>query len=628
MTAYHDNLANQIVKLLGGSSNIVRVSHCTTRLRFQLKQTPIENIKEIKSLPDVISVIHTGGLFQIVIGTHVEKLYQSILPLLKPQKHTSVSHWMGAIINTITGIFHPLLWLLSAGGILKGFVVLLSNLGWITIDSGTYRILFSAADTIFFFLPIFLGYTAAKYFNSNPLFSMTIAGALVHPEIITHVNWLFSQQITGQEVPSENFMGLPILYLNYSTSVIPILFATWFNVRLEQALPKNLSTFLYNWLTPFLCLILTIPITFLVIGPLSTLIANMISNGVLYLYHASPEIAGGVIGATWQILVVFGIHWCLVPIMMNNIAVDGYSLIIPLLIPAIFGQVGACLGVFFKTQNRNTRCYAGSAAITALFGVTEPAIYGITLSRKWPFIFACLSAAIGSSIIASFHVKSYSMGLLSLFSFIQVISPQGVDNTVIVCILAALLTLILSFILTYFFSPHSHDDAKIIEQNSPSISPLPSSYPKNYLQIASPLSGEVIPLSMVDDPTFSSEIMGKGIAIRPDNGTLFAPFDGYVTSIFNPHHAIGLKSEQGIELLIHIGLDTVKLQGDGFSLLVHTGEKITEGMPLIQFDLNKITQLGFDSTTPILITNSHDYFEVLSTNETYVNTGDRLLTTL
>lgn len=628
MTTYHDHLAHQVVKQLGGSNNIIRVSHCTTRLRFQLKQVPIEAIKEIKNLPDVISVIHTGGLFQIVIGTHVEKLYQSILPLLKPQKHTHFSHWMGAIINTITGIFHPLLWLLSAGGILKGFVLLSSNLGWITINSGTYRILFSAADTIFFFLPIFLGYTAAKYFNSNPLFGIAIAGALVHPEITTHVNWLFSQQIAGQEVPSENFMGLPILYLNYSTSVIPILFATWFNVRLEQALPKNLSTFLYNWLTPFLCLTITIPITFLVIGPLSTFIANMISSGILYLYHTSPELAGGVIGAIWQMLVVLGIHWCLVPIMMNNIAIDGYSLIIPLLIPAIFGQVGACLGIFLKTHNNKTRGYAGSAAITALFGVTEPAIYGITLPRKWPFIFGCFSAAIGSSIIASFHVKSYSMGLLSLFSFIQIISPQGIDNTVVVCILATLLTLALSVTLTYFFTPHTHEDAKQIESNtSPTLTP-PSSLQKQHLQISSPLSGEVVPLSMVNDPTFASEIMGQGVAIRPDSGTLFAPFDGYVASIFKSHHAIGLKSEQGVELLIHIGLDTVKLQGDGFSLLVQTGEKITEGMPLIQFDLDKITHLGFDTTTPIFITNSHDYLEILSTHEAYVKAGDRLLTTL
>lgn len=627
-TSYHDHLAHQIVNLLGGSNNIIRVSHCTTRLRFQLQRIPTEAIKEIKNLPDVISVIHSGGLFQVVIGTQVEKLYQSIQPLLKPQKQSNLPNGIGTIINTITGIFYPLLWLLSAGGILKGLVLLSSSIGWVAINSGTYRILFSAADTIFFFLPIFLGYTAAKYFNSNPLFGIAIAGALVHPEITTHVNWLFSQQIAGQEVPSENFMGLPVLYLNYSTSVIPILFATWFNVRLEQALTKKLSTFLNNWLMPFLCLAITIPITFLVIGPLSTFIANIISSGMLYLYHSSPEFAGLLIGAIWQVLVVFGIHWCLLPIIINNFSVDGYSLITPLLIPAIFGQVGACLGILLRTHNNKTRGYAASSAITALFGVTEPAIYGITLPRKWPFIFGCLSAAIGSSIIASFHVKSYSMGLLSLFSFIQIISPQGIDNTVVVCILATLLTLALSVTLTYFFTPHTHEDAKQIESNSsPTLTP-PSSFQKQHLQIASPLSGKVVPLSMVNDPTFASEIMGKGIAIRPENGILFAPFDGYVASIFKSHHAIGLKNDQGIELLIHIGLDTVKLQGDGFTLLIQAGDKINEGMPLIHFDLGKITRLGFDTTTPIFITNSHDYLEVISTQADYVEAGDKLLTVL
>ncbi|MFD2015792.1 glucose PTS transporter subunit IIA [Vibrio olivae] len=366
------------------------------------------------------------------------------------------------------------------------------------------------------------------------------------------------------------------------------MFATWFQVRIEKCFPKQLPDFADKWLGPFFGLLFTVPLTFLLIGPFSVLLANFISSGVFTLYHASPMIAGLLIGAIWQILVVFGIHWCLVPVALNNITVNGYDVLLPLFIPAVFGQMGACLGVLLKTKDRKVRGYAGPAAMTAMFGITEPAIYGITLPRKWPFIFGCMAGALGGGIIASFQTKAYSMGLLSLFSFAQIISPQGLDISVIACLLATILTIIVAATLTYFFSPSEKPSSVCLSSKIPKQQEKPQFTRKGTRQddVASPLSGEVIPLSLVSDPTFASGVMGEGIAIIPDSGTLVAPFAGTVSSVFKTQHAMGIKSTTGIELLIHIGIDTVKLDGQGFKLLVEQDQEVTLGEPLIEFDLD------------------------------------------
>lgn len=630
--SYHDRLARQITERLGGAQNIISVTHCTTRLRFKLKRIPVEAIEAINKLPDVISVLNSGGMFQIVIGTQVEKLYQSITPLLETDQSKNFSGRISSILNTIINIFTPILWLLSAAGILKGIILLLVNIGWIAADSGTHRIFLSAADGVFFYLPMLLGYTSAKHFGSDPLFGIAIAGALIHPEITQHVNWIFSQYVIGQEVPTEYFLGLPIEYLNYSASVIPILFATWFNVRLEQLIPRSIPEVVCKMIKPLLCLIVTVPVTFLVIGPLSTTFAKLAAAAIFTLYHASPELAGILVGSLWQVLVVFGIHWCLFPIAISNIAMHGYDVVPPLLIPAIFGQLGSCLGVLIKNlHNQKIRGYAGSAAITAMFGVTEPAIYGVTLPRKWPFVYGCVAAAIGSCIVASFHAKSYSLGVLNLFSFIQIIPPSGYDESVTATILATLLTIILALTLTYFFTPEVDQELAdcVTKGKTPQIDKEVT--PRNrqaLLQVFSPLKGEVVSLSKVADPTFASEIMGQGIAIRPEVGILRAPFNGRVESIFKTHHSIGLVSDQGIEALIHIGLDTVKLQGSGFELLVNAGDQIETGQVLIKFDIDFIIDMGFDTTTPIIITNCDDYLDIIATNSLTTESGEPLLTLL
>lgn len=627
--SYYDRLAHQITDLLGGPTNIISVTHCTTRLRFKLKHLPVEAIKSINDLPDVISVMNSSGMFQIVIGTKVEKLYQSITPLLTIDHTTKFPKHLSGVLHVIINIFTPILWLLSAAGIAKGVLLLLVNLEWLSMDSGAYRLIFAASDGVFFFLPILLGYTSAKIFGSDPLFGIAIAGALVHPEITQHAEWLFSQQLMGIETTTDKFLGLPIQYLNYSASVIPILFATWFNVQLEKLIPNSFPEVVSKMIKPLSCLIVTVPVTFLFIGPLSTIFATIIAEGISSLYHTSPAIAGILVGGLWQVMVLFGIHWCLFPVAISNIAINGYDVLPPLLLPAIFGQLGACLGVFIKCwHDKKIRGYAGSAALTAMFGVTEPAIYGVTLPRKWPFIFGCVAASVGSCIVALFNAKSYSLGILNLFSFIQIIPPNGYDHSVTATIIATLLTVILSLCLTLLFTPSLEKKLHVTETKPSSVTnnlPVPDSKLNDIIRIFSPLKGEIIPLSMVNDPTFASEIMGQGIAIRPKEGILKAPFNGKIASVFKTHHSIGLISDQGVELLIHIGLDTVKLQGKGFELLVKPGEQIRQGQELIKFDIEFIATEGFDTTTPVIITNSGDYLDVIVTNSPIAETDKPLI---
>jgi PTS system beta-glucosides-specific IIC component len=634
---YHNRLAEQIIERVGGASNVQQVTHCTTRLRFQLRHIPADAVKEINKLPEVISVTHSGGMFQVIVGSHVEKLYQSLLPLLETSESTGIPNHMTNVINTITNIFFPILWLLSMAGILKGSIFLLVNLGWMNVDSGTYRILFSSSDAVFFFLPILLSYSASKHFGTNPLFGIAIASALVHPEINNHVSWLFSQKVSGIDITPEYFLGMPVEFINYSNSVIPILFAIWFNVWLERLITNRFPDSFYKWLTPLLSLIITVPLTFLVIGPLSTAVAKALSSGVFFLYQFSPEVAGFIIGALWQVLVVFGIHWSFVPIILNNIAVSGYDVLPPLMLPAAFGQAGACLGVLLINRRKKKTSYAGTAALTAVFGVTEPAIYGINLPLKWPFIFGCLSAAIGSSIVAYFQAKAYSLGMPGLFLIVQIVPPTGIDDSVIVSILAAIFTLVCAAVLTYIFTPMliaSEDSETAENQDKQSSESEPkqtshSSHDKisqEHFQIFSPLTGKVLPLNEVEDPTFASEIMGQGIAIKPEEGELRAPFNGKVVSVFKALHSIGLQSDDGIKMLIHIGLDTVKLEGQGFELLVAVGEEIKLGQPLILFDLQLLHTLGYDSTTPILITNSDEYLDFIATSSPNIKSGETLLT--
>ncbi|MCA2017009.1 beta-glucoside-specific PTS transporter subunit IIABC [Vibrio tritonius] len=625
----YDALAKEIVAKVGGADNVTSLVHCATRLRFQLKDMEKGQAEDLKKQPGIITVVKSGGQFQVVIGNHVGQVFDAVMPLVGTLNNSenvpSNQPIMNRLIDIISSIFAPILGVMAGAGILKGVLALSLAMGWIDGGSGAYRILNAAADGTFYFLPIFLGYTSAKKFGGKPFIGMSIATALVHPEITTHFNAIFASELGGPAVAPEYFFGIPISYMNYASSVIPIILASWFNVQLEKRLDKWLPDAIKNLFTPFLCLLITVPLTFLVIGPIATMIGHGLSSIFMFMYDTSPIIAGALMGAFWQVLVIFGLHWGLAPVFINNLSVNGFDVFSPMTLPAVFGQVGAAIGIFIIAKNQKTKALAGSVGITGFFGITEPAVYGLNLPRKKPFIFGCVGGAVGGGLIGFFGTKVFSMGIPAIFSIAQYIPSTGIDMTVYGAMIAAAVGLIIPAVLTVlFFREEDEVVTNEASTDSPAAPAAPLKPEKEIL--SSPFNGEIISLSQVADETFASELMGKGIAVIPENGELYSPVDGVVESIFKTHHAFGLKSEHGAEVLIHVGIDTVQLNGEFFTPQVSEGQKVKKGDLLLKFDIEAIRAKGYDVTTPVIITNTEEYLDVLpSTKEHHINLQSPIL---
>lgn len=616
----YQELAHKIIANVGGRDNIKSLVHCATRLRFKLNETSQANAEILKQDLGVITVVESGGQFQVVLGNHVGDVYNTINALtgLDSQTPTTKGHkkdnLFSLFIDIISGIFTPLLGVMAASGILKGLLALGLACNWLQESSGTFQLLFTASDSLFYFLPIILGYTAGKKFGGNVFVTMAIGGALTHPLMTTAFQ--AAQQPTAQP---EYFLGIPITFINYSSSVIPIIFAAWVSCRLEPLFNRIFHSALRNFATPLMCLVITVPVTFLLIGPVATWLSHLLANGYQSIYAFNPIIAGTFMGGMWQVCVIFGLHWGLVPLMINNLSVLGRDTMTPLLLPAVMGQVGATLGVMLRTRDTRLRVIAGSAVTAGIFGITEPAVYGVTLPNKRPFIFGCIGGALGGAIIGYFHTATYSFGLVSIFTFAQVIPPSGFDTTVRGAIAGTLVAFLFATLTSYFFG--------ITNSTTPTPETEQTTAPLNNKQpINSPITGTIIPLDQVQDAAFSSGLLGRGVAIQPHQGRVVAPVNGRITSLFKTQHAIGITSDDGAELLIHIGLDTVKLAGRHFTAHVKEGERIKQGDLLIEFDLEAIRAEGFDTTTPIIVSNSGDYLDVLPSNQTSIQERTLLLT--
>ncbi|MDW6004956.1 PTS transporter subunit EIIC [Vibrio mangrovi] len=458
----YEKLAAEIVEGVGGAANIDSVIHCATRLRFKLLDSANTKRDELKEHGDIIAVVESGGQFQVVIGNHVGDVFAAIQSQLKnggvavdadveSQSTESASKEKQGIlsifIDIVSGIFTPLLGIMAASGILKGLLALGTAFQVMDAGSGTYQILNAASDSLFFFFPLVLGYTAGAKFGGNPFVTMAIGGALVHPSMIA--------AFQAQQLPDAaglEFLGIPVTFMNYASSVIPIIFAAYVSCKLEKFFKPKLPSAVTNLFTPMLCILITTPLTFLVIGPAATWVSHMLASGFESIYNMSPMVAGIVIGAFWQVFVIFGLHWGFVPIIINNLSVLGADPIGPLCLAAVLAQAGACLGVFLRTRDTKTKALASSAFTTGLFGITEPAIYGVTLPRKRPFVFACISGGVGGAIIGFFQTKVYSFALPSILAFPQYIPPSGaVDITVWAAIAGAVVGIVLAAFLTFFF---------------------------------------------------------------------------------------------------------------------------------------------------------------------------------
>ncbi len=599
-------LAEEVISGVGGRENVKSLVHCATRLRFKLKDNSKANAELLKRNPGVIMVVESGGQFQVVIGNHVGDVFNAINHNGDSAESSGTEQGekeglFARLIDVISSIFTPFIGIMAASGILKGFLALAMACHWTTAESGTYKVLFAASDAMFYFFPLIIGYTAGKKFGGNPFITMMIGGAMMHPLMISAFD---ASMQPG--APVQYFLGIPLVFINYASSVIPVILAAWASSWLERRVMKILPGALRNFIAPLICLMVVVPLTFLLIGPVATWASQQLAQGYLVIYNVSPVIAGAFVGAFWQVCVIFGLHWGLIPLMINNFSMLGHDTMLPLLLPAVMGQVGATLGIMLRTKDARTKALAGSAVSAGIFGITEPAVYGITLPNRRAFIFGCVGGAMGSAILGYFHTTAYSFGFANIFTFTQVIPPAGFDETVTAAIAGTLVAFIFAAASTYLFGHPTKPPA-----NAETAKAAPASEIREKTAIASPMTGDLMALADVQDPTFASGLLGKGIAVKPTVGQVVAPADGVIASLFRTHHAIGIECRNGAEILIHVGIDTVKLDGQFFTPHVKVDDVVKQGDLLLEFDMQGIAAAGYDLTTPVIITNSDDYLDVI-----------------
>ena len=616
--------------------------HCITRLRFKLKDEGKANTDALKNMEGVITVMKSGGQYQVVIGNHVPDVYKTVVEIGGFQNQSPVEEDGGGekggvfarFIDIIASIFTPILGVLAATGMIKGFNALFVSFGWIDATSGTYQILNAIGDSLFYYFPIFLGYTAIKKFGGSTFIGMAIGASLVYPTLTTLTGGepLFTL-FTGSMFQSPvfiTFLGVPVILMSYASSVIPIILAAWFGAMVEKGLRKVIPDVVKAFLVPFFTLLIVVPITFIVIGPVATWAGNLLGQATLFIYNLSPILAGIFVGGLWQVFVIFGLHWGLVPIAINNLTTLGSDPVLATTFAASFAQIGAVLGVWLKTKQQKLKSLSIPAFISGIFGVTEPAIYGITLPLKKPFIISCIAAAVGGGIIGATGVKLYMIGGLGIFGIPSHINPEGgAAITIWGLIISIVVAFALGFILTYLFGLGKGQDSdsrnSTSNQNNAQTGTSQQALSQTeHVKIFSPLNGEVLPLSNIKDAAFASGALGDGVAIEPSEGRLVAPVSGRVTALFPTNHAIGITTDEGVELLIHIGMDTVELGGKYFTSHVSMDSHVEKGQLLIEFDIQSIKAEGLSVTTPIVVTN-HAGFTLVKTNQTQIKSEDPLI---
>ena len=619
-------LAESIIEHVGGKDNIISLVHCATRLRFVLKDESKADPELVKKQVGVITVVQSGGQFQVVIGNNVADVFNAIMELTNLNEKPTTDEVAGAkkgivskLIDLVSSIFIPALVVLVAGGIFKGVVAILQVMEVVKADDPTYNFLNAIADAPFYYLPIILGFSAVKKFGGNPYVGMALGGALVHPSVVGMLGQAFELQT--------EFFSIPIKLIPYPSSVFPIILAAWFYSLLERNFNKIMHDSFKKFIAPLFGLIITVPLTFAVIGPVVSFLSDSVASGIIFVYELNSVIASMILAALWQVMVVFGIHWGLVPFAMNNISVYHEDFMIPILFPAVFAQVGAVLAVMLRSKDPQVKTLASSSVLSGIFGVTEPAIYGINLPLKRPFIIGCVSSMIGGGIIGYYHSVIYSFSFISVFSFLQLIPATGIDEKFYAVVFGSIISFVVATIVTYLFGiPKNKDVADGNQVSSSSEKKAEEIKQRNTITISSPMTGKLVELKEVNDATFASGLMGKGVAIIPSVGEAVAPEDGEVVSLFRTKHAIGFQTDSGAEMLIHIGIDTVKLDGQHFEAHVEAGQKVKKGERLVSFDIEAIKQAGFEVTTPIIITNSDNYLDVACIfKQNDVQQGDALL---
>ena len=631
-------IALQILDGVGGKENVSGLTHCFTRLRFVLKDESKASTDKVSSIEGVIQVVEASGQFQVVLGNKVEAIYDEIMPLLEStateDDEQDKKVGIGTkILNVVTAIFTPTIPAIAASGMLKGILAVAALIGLnvyhVDIKAlNTYIILNAASDALFYFMPVILARSAAKVFKTNEYIAMTLGATLCYPTLV--------ELMTGNKAVT--LFGIGITKANYVSSVVPIIIAVFVLAYVEKFVKKIMPDVLKIIMVPTLSLLIMVPATLMIFGPIGIYIGNAVNWAYHYIMNLSPILLGAFVGGIWCVLVIFGAHRAIIPIGINDVAKTGRQNLLAFAGAANFSQAGAALGVFFKTKNKNLKTVAASATVTALFGITEPAIYGANLRLKKPMVYAVISGALGGALMGwggSYGNAFANQGVLTIPVYASA-GTKAFICYILGCLIAFGGACILTVILGFNDLP---SDAAPAEKNSSKTDQIEDNQKENPtktidedlvandcdLAVNSPVEGKTIPLTQVSDEVFASGVLGKGIAIQPASGKILAPADATVSMIYPTLHAIGLILDSGIEMMIHIGIDTVKLNGKYFEKHVQDGDHVKKGQLLVSFDMQKIEQAGYDLTTTVVVTNSKNYAAIGSTNKDNVTNNDQLL---
>ena len=609
MCRNYGELASDIVAHVGGEQNVKSLKHCVTRLRFVLKDESKAETDYLKNRDGIVTVVSAGGQYQVVIGNQVADVYDAILRVAKiagggeaendGKSGTSEMNLFDRFVDIVSGIFQPVLGVLCAAGILKGLTAVAVVFG-LDQKSGLYLILNAAGDGMFQYLPLFLAITASRRFKLDSFTGLALGCAMVYPTLATSIK------------SSTNFWGIPVMLPagGYYQTVVPIILAVWFATIIQKQMKKIMPDAIKMFAVPLMTLLICVPVSLLAIGPVANGLSAAVGYAFTSVYRFSPVLYGTLLGGFWQVLVMFGLHWGLVPLALIDFAQKGCSTSLVAATAVCFAQTGALAAIMLRSKEVKVKQVGFPALISSVFGVTEPAIYGLTLPMRLPFVMTCVAGAVQGAYCGLTDITGYTMGGMGVFAF-----PSFVNTAThsMKCVLdfgiASLIALVMGFVLTIIVKiPTLYENETCADKDLSRSEKSAETHKKVSDEIVSaPVSGRSIPLEEVKDEVFASGSMGKGGAIIPEEGLVRSPVSGKVSSVFPTRHAIMLSSDKGADILIHIGLNTVNRCGKGFETLVCEGQHIDKGQILTKFALHELQNAGYDMTTLIIITNSDDY---------------------
>lgn len=604
----YEQLAKDIIKNVGGKENVLSLTHCVTRLRFQLKDEGKANTDVLKNMDGVVTVMQTAGQYQVVIGNHVPDVFKDVCEVAgisggEGSGEKVKRKFSEAALDIISGIFMPSIGILCASGILKGVNIILDMAGLIPAASGLGQILAGAADAMFWFFPIILGFNAFKKLGGNPYLGMTLGAALCYPAL---------------QGVNLNVLGFNV-NATYTSTMLPILVMSFIAVPMEKWLNKVVPDVVKTFVVPAVVLFVCVPVGFCLIGPAANEVGAIINNVIQGAYGFSPIVAGILLGFLWQLLVMVGCHVLVaLPMMMGLMAGEPQPLMAVVAFPS-FVQTGAVFAIWLKSKNKKLKTIALPAWISGIFGVTEPAIYGVTLPNGKQFILTCVGAGVIGGLSVLLGVSQFTMGGLGVFALPAMIDPANGSGSIISAVIVAVAAIVIGFIIA--FVTYKDKKEAVIENKEEKLV-------KGREVICSPINGNVLPLSEAKDDAFAQGLLGNGVAIDPADGKVVSPVDGTVMTLFPTKHAIGLVSDNGAEILIHLGMDTVKLDGKYFEAHVKQGDKVKKGDVLVTCDVEAIKAEGYSMITPVIVTNTADYLDVVEMASGTVKAGDDIISCL